>query len=40
MTNGEFFMVVGTVVVLTVGIFWSHFEAEAEQIRRKHQKKK
>lgn len=40
MSQLDFLLIVGTVTVLTVGIFWSHFAAEAEQIRRKHEKKK
>ncbi len=40
MDNLDFFLIVGTIAVFTVGIFWSHFSAEAEQIRRKHEKKK
>jgi hypothetical protein len=38
MSNLDFFLIVGTITVFTVGIFWSHFEAEAKQVRRKHGK--
>ena len=34
MSNGEFFLVIGSIVILTVAVFWSHFEAEAARIRR------
>jgi hypothetical protein len=40
MSNGEFFLVVGTVIILTAGVFWSHFEAEAARIRRLNEKKR
>jgi hypothetical protein len=39
MTNGEFFLVVGTIVILTVGVFWSHFNAELARIDRENKKK-
>jgi len=40
MSDLDFFLIIGTIAVFTVGIFWSHFSAEAEQIRRKYEKKK
>lgn len=39
MSQLDFLLIIGTITVFTVGIFWSHFEAEAEQIRRRHEKK-
>jgi len=36
MSKFDFFLLVSTIAIFTVGIFWSHFEAEAKQIRRKH----
>ncbi len=34
MSNGEFFLAIGSIVILTVAVFWSHFEAEAARVRR------
>jgi hypothetical protein len=38
MNKLDLFLILGTIAIFTVGIFWSHFEAEARQVRRKYGK--
>ena len=38
MSKFDLFLILGTIAIFTVGIFWSHFEAEARQVRRKYGK--
>lgn len=40
MSDGEFLLIVGSVIVLTTMVFWSHFAAEAARVSRKNQEKK
>ena len=39
MSDGDFLLIVSSVIILTVMVFWSHFESEAARIRRQNEKR-
>ncbi len=40
MSDSDFLLIVGSVIILTTMVFWSHFAAEAARLDREKEKKK